>query len=32
MSLLEKISAIEIKADTRISDADREYCKAHQKA
>lgn len=32
MSLLEKISAIEIKADTRISDEDREYCKAHQKA
>ncbi len=32
MSLLDKISAVEVRADTRISEADRAYCQAHQKA
>ena len=32
MSLLDKLSAIEIKPDTRISEADREFCQKHQKA
>lgn len=32
MSLLDKFSAIEVKADTRISEADREFCQKHQKA
>ena len=32
MNLLNKISAIEIKADTRISEEDRKVCQTHQKA
>ncbi len=32
MSLLDKISAVEVKADTRISEADRTFCQTHQKA
>ena len=32
MNLLEKLSGIEIKPDSRISEADRRYCTAHQEA
>ena len=32
MSLLDKFSAVEIKADTRISEEDRDFCQRHQKA
>ena len=32
MSLLDKFSAVEIKADTRISEEDRGFCQRHQKA
>ena len=32
MDLLEKFAAVEIKADERITGADRNYCDMHQKA
>lgn len=32
MSLLDKFSAVEIKADSRISEEDRDFCQKHQKA
>lgn len=32
MSLLDKISAIQVKSDTRISEEDRKVCQAHQEA
>lgn len=32
ISILEKLDAVEIKADTRISETDRQYCEAHQTA
>lgn len=32
MSILDKFSAVEIKADNRISDADRAFCVRHQEA
>ena len=31
MSLLDKFSAVEIKADSRISEEDRDFCRKHQK-
>lgn len=32
ISILEKLDAVEIKTDTRISETDRRYCEAHQSA
>lgn len=32
MNLLDKFNQVEVKADTRISDADRRYCEAYQQA
>ena len=32
MNLLEKMDAIDVKADTRISGADRYFCETHQRA
>ena len=32
MNILDKFSSVEIKADNRISDADRDFCVRHQEA